>query len=182
MSTKTHTTAVVLIPAEECWEPIQVIRRQHDRQIRRWMPHITLLYPFLLPEEFDRVAGDLRSACRAVEPFELRLARFDHFQHGRRNHTLWLAPDPKAAVVGLQAALQSAVPDCDEVARHTRGFTPHLSVGQVRGKDQMLSLKESLQSGWQPMVFRATQVSIIRRNQPPDDIFRVDRDIALGPR
>ena len=43
---KTHTTAVVLIPPEEVWEPIQALRRAHDRNFDRWMPHITLLYPF----------------------------------------------------------------------------------------------------------------------------------------
>ncbi len=46
MSKKTYTTAVVLIPAEDCWEPIQKIRRLHDRKLHHWMPHITLIYPF----------------------------------------------------------------------------------------------------------------------------------------
>ncbi len=46
MSTdKSHHTAVAAIPPQECWAPIQAIRRVHDRQIGRWMPHINLLYP-----------------------------------------------------------------------------------------------------------------------------------------
>ena len=46
MPNKTHTTAVVLIPPESVQPPIQAIRSVHDRNFLRWMPHITLLYPF----------------------------------------------------------------------------------------------------------------------------------------
>src|SRR5262249_27220192 len=42
----THTTAVVVIPPADAWPPIQALRERYDRQFRRWMPHITLLYPF----------------------------------------------------------------------------------------------------------------------------------------
>jgi hypothetical protein len=40
---KVFTSAVVIIPPEELWIPIQKIRKKYDRQINRWMPHITLL-------------------------------------------------------------------------------------------------------------------------------------------
>ena len=52
---KTHKTAVVIIPPEDVWDPIQKIREKYDRQFRRWMPHITLIYPFRPFEEFERV-------------------------------------------------------------------------------------------------------------------------------
>jgi hypothetical protein len=52
---------LVIIPPEAVWEPIQAIRRRHDRKLRRWMPHITLLYPFrprseLLERRFKKLA------------------------------------------------------------------------------------------------------------------------------
>jgi len=47
---KSHRTAIAAIPPPECWEPIQAIRRVHDRQIGRWMPHVNLLYPFVTPD------------------------------------------------------------------------------------------------------------------------------------
>jgi 2'-5' RNA ligase superfamily len=55
MEQKTHQTAVVLIPPEAVWPPIQALRQQYDRHVRRWMPHITLLYPFRPREEFERI-------------------------------------------------------------------------------------------------------------------------------
>lgn len=178
--TKTHKTAVVLVPPESVWEAIQAIRRKHDRQVRRWMPHITLLYPFLPPERFNEVEPALRAACGSLDPFEVRLAEFHRFEHGGPRCTLWLAPEPREAMVALQARLQAAVPHCDDVSRHAHGFTPHLSVGQVRGIDRAAALVAQLRRFWTPVTFPAEQISVIQRDAPPNDIFRVDRTIQLG--
>lgn len=64
MKTKTHQTAVVIIPPENLWQPIQQIRQKHDRHFRRWMPHITMIYPFRPRTQFDELAIQFQSACR----------------------------------------------------------------------------------------------------------------------
>jgi 2'-5' RNA ligase len=179
MPSKTHKTAVVLIPPQEAWSPIQAIRRAHDRNFKRWMPHITLVYPFRPRREFDLLARGFARACEEIVPFEVELATFHWFRH-RSSHTLWLAPEPKEAVVDLQTALWRTVPDCDEVRQHAGGFTPHLSVGQVRGKDALCGLLTELQDAWTPIRFQVCQVSLIWRNDPPDDVFRVGQSVTLG--
>jgi 2'-5' RNA ligase len=180
MAAKTHQTAIVLVPPPAFWQPIQAIRRKHDRQYRRWMPHVTLVYPFRPREEFEGLTGRLRAACARIEPFGVRLEEFRHFEHGRGSYTLWLAPEPPDRLVQLQALLLPVVPDCDDTARHPDGFTPHLSVGQVRGPQALARLMRELQGSWQPLSFEVRQVSLIWRNPPPDDVFRVDRVIGLG--
>jgi 2'-5' RNA ligase len=182
MAKKTHTTAVVLIPPAEIWEPIQAIRRAHDRHIRRWMPHITLLYPFRPSDEFAALAERFSAVCGGVEPFHVELAEMRFFRHRRDSFTLWLAPEPRAALTRLQALLGSIVPDCDDVTRDRDGFTPHLSVGQVQGEREMLTLKEALQATWQPIAFTAREVSLIWRRESPDDVFRIGQTVALGVR
>jgi RNA 2',3'-cyclic 3'-phosphodiesterase len=177
---KTYTTAVVLIPSSEIWGPIQAIRRAHDRHIRRWMPHITLLYPFRPRDEFDSLARRFSTVCEGIEPFCIELAEMRFFRHRRESFTLWLAPEPKEALVRLQAILAGEVPDCDEVTRHGDGFTPHLSVGQVRGEEKLLRLKEVLQAAWQPIAFTVREINLIWRGEPPDDVFRIGQTVALG--
>lgn len=180
VATKTHTTAVVLIPPERLWEPIQDIRRRRDRQYRRWMPHVTLLYPFRPRERFNEVAGELAQACRAVEPFEVELAEIRYFKR-RGNCVMWLGPEPADALRRLHGALWRVVPDCDELRAFRNGFTPHLSIGQA-GHEQLGELVAALQRDWRPLRFQAPEVSLIYRHQPPDDVFRVDRAIPLGRR
>ncbi|MFQ5601510.1 MAG: 2'-5' RNA ligase family protein [Candidatus Krumholzibacteriia bacterium] len=180
MAAKTHRTAVVVIPPRTCWEPIQSIRRQYDRQVRRWMPHVTLVYPFRPRQQFATIARPLRAACARIEPFEVRLARFRHFEHGRHGFTLWLEPEPPERLIQLQELIVSTVPDCDDSLRHPLGFTPHLSVGQVHGRDALRRLESELRARWRALTFTLTGVGLIWRGSPPDDVFRVDRTISLG--
>jgi 2'-5' RNA ligase len=178
---KTHHTAVVLIPPPKVWEPIQAIRRVHDKQVRRWMPHITLLYPFRPLEELPAMARSLTTALRPLAPFPVELEALHFFRHGPRSHTIWLAPEPAGPLVALEAALRAAAPDCDEQARHEGGFHPHLSVGQFGGRaEEVPAFIDSLSAGWRPLRFVASVVSLIARGDPPDDVFAVEAEVPLG--
>lgn len=182
MSTKTHTTAVVLIPPEEVWPPIQAIRQRYDRNVRRWMPHITLLYPFAPRAGFADAARLLSETCASLAPFSITLARFGSFTHGRRGATLFLVPEPTEPLVALQTRLWEALPTYEDTRRHLNGFTPHLSVGQAQSAGEARMLLETLAAQWQQISFTAAAVSLIWRGEPPDDVFRVANPITLGSR
>ncbi len=180
MSAKTHTTAVVLIPSAEVWRPIQTIRQQYDRNARRWMPHITLLYPFAPRSSFAELLPALTATCAEVAPFAITLAHFDLFVRGPRGSTIYLAPEPAAPLVALQRRLWEAAPAYDDTRRRANGFTPHLSVGQARSSAEAQVLREMLESSWQPLTFTAGAIQLIWRGEPPDDIFRVAHTLPLG--
>jgi 2'-5' RNA ligase len=175
----THESAIVLIPPPEVWEPIQAIRRVHDRQVRRWMPHVTLLYPFLPRAALTGALPDAEQALSAVAPFELRLARFEVFSHRGGTFTLWLAPEPKDALAAVQAALVDRFPECDATGRFAGGFTPHLSVGQARGEAELAALRREVE-GWRALAFTARAVSVIVRERPPRDVFKTFAEVPLG--
>jgi 2'-5' RNA ligase len=179
MTEKTHETAVVLIPPRACWNPIQAIRERFDRHIHRWMPHITLLYPFVPRQAFDAAEARLTQALEGMDPFELRLAEFRFFLHGKGSYTLWLAPEPRDRLKHLQSALTRAMPEFDDVTRYPEGFTPHLSVGQARGKNTCEKRLALLEAEWKPIEFIADRIQLIRRDPGIDDVFRVDRFIEL---
>ena len=77
--TKVHSTAVVIIPPKKVWSPIQVIRKKYDRHIHRWMPHITLLYPFRPLSEFVKLEPSFSAICNNIELFEITLSNFNYF-------------------------------------------------------------------------------------------------------
>ena len=178
MPPKTHRTSVVAIPADDVLEPIQAIRRQHDRQINRWMPHVNLLYPFMPREQFDIALPLLTRACEQVAAFDVTMATFRSFTHRANRSTVWLDPEPKEAFVQLQSTLQAAFPDYDEQSRFAAGFTPHLSVGQSGGKRVLRPLLETLQANWTPLHFRLTAVALIWREA--DGPFQVEAWIPLA--
>jgi 2'-5' RNA ligase len=175
---KTHLTALAVVPPEGAWGPIQTIRARHDRQFRRWMPHVNLLYPFLVPERFDEALPRLAEACARAGPFLVTLARLDLFLHPSGKATLWLAPEPREALVGLQAALRASCPECDDLSRFPAGFTPHLSVGQAGSAQSARQLLAELQAAWQPLRFEVSSVAVLRRGK--DAPFEIDHRIPLA--
>lgn len=177
-SSQTYTTAIVVIPPEESWAAIQAIRQAHDSKVRRWMPHITLIYPFCPVDDFPAVREPLAAALVRQPLFDVTLADFKTFRHRRENYTVWLRPEPDKPLVALQEALSQAYLGKQSSSSDNR-FQPHLSVGQVQGKNKMNRLVEELQAAWKPMAFKVNRVSLIWRRDPPDDVFRVADEILL---
>ena len=177
MAPKTHHTAVAALPPPEVLAPIQAIRRRYDRQVYRWMPHVNLLYPFLPQMCCAAAVPPLTTAMHTISAFHVTLAVFRSFTHRSGRCTIWLDPEPREPFVRLQAALQQAFPAYDEQSRFAAGFTPHLSVGQVWKRDVPCVL-EALQSAWEPVRFRLTEVAVICRDVTGP--FHVTHRISLG--
>ena len=177
----TQQSAIVLVPPAEAWEPIQAIRRVHDRQVRRWMPHVTVLYPFLPRDQLARATPVAEESLAGVAPFGVALARFDLFRHRGGTFTVWLAPEPREPLLAVQAALVRTFRECDATSRFASGFTPHLSVGQARSEEELRSLRRELEA-WTPLSFVVRHVSIIVRDPPPRDVFRTLAEVPLGGR
>jgi len=176
---KVPCTAVVLIPPADRWEPIQAIRRVHDPRVGRWMPHVTLLYPFVPELALASAGGLLRPVCESCLPFTVMLAGFDSFAHGTRWATVWLRPEPAAPVVQLQARLLECFPWCDDTSRHPDGFTPHLSVGRWPVRDAAAA-QEALQGCWTALSWPVDRVFLIARPEEDDAPFSVRFELLLG--
>ena len=179
-SSKTHKTALCIIPPLDLWPAIQKIRKKHDKQFRRWMPHINLLYPFKPKSEFGSVIDLLEHACSQIDPVEVCLSDISSFKHGQKGFTFWLKVDPEGSIKALQERLWKMVPECDELRKFANGYTPHLSIGQSKGKEKSMRLIESLQASWKPLKFRVSEISLIWRRDPPNDVFRVAETLTLG--
>lgn len=160
---KSGLTAIVAIPPEEAWESIQAIRRVHDRQVRRWMPHVNLVFPFVASHEIAGAVPQIAAAVLDQPPFEVTLADFRFFRHASGSATVWLAAEPRHLLVALHTALVRAVPECNDLDRFGEGFTPHLSVGQARTTQEAQVLIGRLQAAWQPMRFTIRSVAAIGR-------------------
>jgi len=178
---KVFTSAVVIIPPQETWFPIQEIRKIYDCQINRWMPHITLLYPFRPDTEFDDLKYRFSELCSDLKNFEINLEEFNYFSHKKSNYTIWLSPEPKNKIINLQSKLLEIVPDCNDVNLYRNGFTPHLSVGQFKGnKKELLETIHHLQQEWNQMSFNLNSINFISRENKKFSRFEIQKQILFN--
>jgi 2'-5' RNA ligase len=177
---KVYTSAVVIIPPENKWQPIQQIREKYDRNFNRWMPHITLLYPFLPKIEYPKIESQFSEKCKEFEPIECSLNKFRFFSHSHQNHTIWLDPEPSTSIINLQSEILKIAPYCNDVSNFKNGFKPHLSVGQIRGKKMLIEVIDNLQSSWKSLKFEVNKIFFISRENIKTSKFKIQKEINFN--
>jgi len=121
-----ETALICRVPEAERY--IAHYRQRFDPPARRNVPaHVTVLYPFMAPQDIDdEVFERLAQIARAVPCFEYRLAETRRFPV-----SLYLAPQPGDSFAALTDAVHRAYPDFPPFGGKFDTVVPHVTVAHA---------------------------------------------------
>lgn len=98
-------SAIVIIPPHDVQAFAAPWRERYARD--GLMAHITLLYPWVPPQDVDAALPQLKAVCTRIKPIQINLNRTSVFPGG----VYVLEPSPVEPVLALIAELAAAFPD-----------------------------------------------------------------------
>ena len=136
------------LPAPVCRHLANAVRPLHGRFEVKWVPpeqmHATLVFGGDVPDDaIDDIADLVRTI--ALPPLSLHLETLGHFPPRGVPRVLWagLHGDVEA-ITALQQELEQELRPFG-FPREKRGFTPHVTLGRVRGNFGAYALTDELQ-------------------------------------
>ena len=123
---ETPETALI-IPVPEAEEAVGRFRMSLDQAAAWGVPaHVTVLYPFLPPDQIDDdVLAALHDVIAEVPCFDVTLTHVDWFA----DTVVWLAPQPDLSFRRLTAAVWQRFPEAPPYAGAHPQTVPHLTIG-----------------------------------------------------
>lgn len=159
----TRRTALI-IPVPEAEDAVGAIRLAHDPSAARGVPaHITILFPFLAPDQVDEAA--LREVFARFPAFDFALDRVEQFENG----LVWLRPEPLVRFADLTAAVWQRWPEAPPYGGALDEVIPHLTVSEAP-----LDIDVAL-----PIAARAHEVVLIEEDEPTG-LWSTRTHIPLG--
>ncbi|KIJ56739.1 hypothetical protein M422DRAFT_238346 [Sphaerobolus stellatus SS14] len=124
------STAVVILPPPHLQERLNTFRNGNDKSFPRWTSHLTLVFPFVEPNELDTACSLIREKfSRAnLSPFRFALDKVGRFQQ-REYDTIYLGASNSTDIHNVWSTVSS-------IFHYSgRDFVPHLTLGQAHRND-----------------------------------------------
>lgn len=160
MSSPVQTALVITVPEAE--PLVKPFRDLYDTSAPDGMPaHITILYPFKLPEDLTAsVLNKLRACLDQTAGFTAHMREARMFGSVP---TLYLAPEPGRRFRALTATLHCLFPENPPYGGLYKDVIPHLTVAQAPDQYQLDSIAGDFATKaatFLPINFTVTEVSL----------------------
>lgn len=132
-----ESALIVRVPQAE--SHVGALRGRFDPSLRRGVPaHITVLFPFMSPEQIDStVLEKLREVLKPIAAFAFTLERLGHFPA-----TTYLAPEPSQPFIELTRAIFHNFPDYPPNRGEFETVIPHLTVAHGHAGNAAIAAEE----------------------------------------
>lgn len=178
MASKLHfTTALVIIIPEEFHDMINTLRSQYDHAYPRWMPHMTLYYPFISIEHFPEIAERLQTALRGFGNISINLNKISFFSQ-KDKVTIHLEPQDDTMIQQLFQLIHQTIP---EIPLARAQYKPHATIGQCMKSDRHRMIESFTEHfKGQDMTMNISAIQLINRSETDKTVpFTIHSTISL---
>jgi len=168
--------SALIVPVPEAEPLVGPWRERYDDSARSGVPaHVTLLYPFLAPEQIgpDDLRR-LRALFGSTPATRFRLVGVGRFSRG----VLYLAPEPDGFLRELTRRIWALYPDRPPYGGAFDDVIPHLTVAQVDDHTVLDEVETAVAAGL-PVVTEAVQAWLMLQDE--GDRWRAGHVFPLGP-
>ena len=159
--------------------------RKADAAVR-WVParnlHLTLKFLGDVEEaRLEELYVGIRKATEGIEPFRITLTGLGVFPNIRRPRVLWIGMDVPEAMQRLYENIEEELSRL-HFPKETRKFSPHLTIGRVkgqRGMERLMSVVERTKFGPE-RVSVARIVAMKSDLRPTGAVYSALEEFALG--
>ncbi|MGW3603288.1 2'-5' RNA ligase family protein [Micromonospora sp. NPDC005161] len=136
------TQTALIVPIPEAEEAVGRFRESLDPAASWGVPaHVTVLYPFLPPQQInDQALTALRKTIAGIPRFDVALTHIGWFG----DTVVWLAPQPDHPFRNLTAAVWQRFPETTPYAGAHTEVVPHLTIGQDGPKPTLSHAAETV--------------------------------------
>lgn len=132
-------TALLILPPREVQVFSYPLREAYDSEAAgsQLPAHITLLYPFVPPDQIEATIPRLERLLKKCAPFELTLDRY-----GRFEGTIFLEPSDPQPVLQLHEILAEAFPEYPIYGgEHGPDLHPHLTIARFEEPAEAIGIE-----------------------------------------
>jgi len=169
--------SALVVPVPEAEGVVKPFRDSHDPSAALGMPaHITVLYPFIPPDEIGtEISEKLANCFRLFPPFRFTLPATRRFPG-----VLYLAPDPADAFRELTLAIWKFSPTTPPYRGRHADIVPHLSIAQLQDEKELDAVAERFAEATRTgLPVRATATAVALMDNRTGQ-WKVRRMLRLG--
>ncbi len=155
-----------------------IYREAYPVMVEQGVPlHVTLLYPFVPPQELPDALSRLGAVVADHEPFDFQLTELRTFIPGVH---IWLAPEPGAPFGALTAAIEEAFPEHPPYGGEIADVVHHATLARVDEDelDESLAQLGARVGPLLPMRLTAEEVAVLAEDG--DGQWSVRARLPLG--
>jgi 2'-5' RNA ligase len=147
-------TALLVLPPPEIRNEINMWRRVFKAYQSTIAPHITIIYPFITQDDWDKSRRDTMTALQDVHSFDIELRELGTFVADES--VLWLKPENGHNLAKIRALVQERF--SDHITSPSLAYVPHLTLGFFQTVEEMLQARTTVRKQIKTLEFTVNKL------------------------